>query len=125
MDADEYDSMNQFLFEKFGKRRDLRNVDFTSQEFHDFRNQNKIGWDLSYANLSGSDFQGMDLRSVNFNGAILRNVNFTNAILDFASMHGVDLTGANLNGASIDSVEISPLQTLSGDEINEIIFNNI
>ncbi|WP_353930812.1 pentapeptide repeat-containing protein [Okeanomitos corallinicola TIOX110] len=82
-----------------------------------------IGTQLSYANLTNTDWQGADLSeayldyanlsnanlsTTRLSGAVLRSANLQNANLQNADLSRADLRGANLDGADFQGTILSP-----------------
>lgn len=93
------------------------------------------GKDLSYAQISRSEFQGSDLTGVIFKGANITNTDFSNANLtgaDFSnagnysgwSLNNVDFSNANLTGANFTNTNLRGVRNMSTANVTDAIWNN-
>jgi hypothetical protein len=78
-------------------------VDIKSFNFSEF---NLSGANLRGTDLRGANLRGTDLRDANLYGADLRDANLYGADLRGANLYGADLRGANLQGANLQGANL-------------------
>jgi uncharacterized protein YjbI with pentapeptide repeats len=118
---------NQFRLDNSGASLNLSGIDIPPTNF-DLSGANLSGTNLSnafleFVNFSGSDLSGADLSGSRLFGANLSNVNLKGANLTNAFLIGTNLSNTDLSGSNLDGAILSG-STLDGTNLQNTSLKN-